>query len=256
MKEWLDKIVTGFKKDKKHSLLILVLVGVLILIIAWPVGSSKDTSEGGSSGASSVSDGGSGQGSTGSGSAGTSGSDGTGSDGSGGASASGQAAADGYGLTSGQTLEQYVAAQEERLRLLLSKIEGAGDVDVMITAHATREKIVEKDVTRNSSNVSETDSNGGSRTTSESAYGETTLYAGGQGGTGSSGIGTSDAGGSSSAGGQSMPYVVKELVPEIEGVVVAAEGADDKYIIDEITQSVSVLFNLPVHKIKVVKMDS
>ena len=238
MKEWLDKIVTGFKKDKKHSLLILVLVGVLILIIAWPVGSSKDAA-GGGSGAGNTVDGGSGQSGSG---GGGSGSGGSGSDG-GAAASGGGAAADGYGLTGGETLEEYVAGQEERLRLLLSKIEGAGTVDVMITAKATREKVVEKDVTRNSSNVSETDSNGGSRTTSESTYGETTRYAGG-----------SDTAGTGQSSG--MPYVVKELVPEIEGVVVAAEGADDKYIIDEITQAVSVLFNLPVHKIKVVKMDS
>lgn len=247
MKEWVEKIIEGFKKDKKHSLLILVLVGVLILIIAWPVGSSKDKDSSNINSASGSAGDGGNRGNSGSSSAGVDGEGSQGADGSYGTGGAGSAAADGYGLTNGQTLEQYVAAQEERLRSLLSKIKGAGDVDVMITARATREKVVEKDVTRNSSNVSETDSSGGSRTTSESAYGETTLYAG----SGSASSGTTA--GSSDSG---MPYVVKELVPEIEGVVVAASGADDEYIIDEITQSVSVLFNLPVHKIKVVKMDS
>lgn len=240
MKEWVEKVIEGFKKDKKHSLLILVLVGVLILIIAWPVGSSKDKDSSHTGGASGSAQNGDGSGTL-------SGSNGDGDNSSAGGYTGANAAADGYGLTGGQTLEQYVAAQEERLRALLSKIKGAGEVDVMITARATREKVVEKDVTRNSSNVSETDSNGGSRTTSESSYGETTLYAGGGSGAGS---------GTAETSGSAMPYVVKELVPEIEGVVVAASGADDKYIIDEITQSVSVLFNLPVHKIKVVKMDS
>lgn len=247
MKEWVEKIIEGFKKDKKHSLLILVLVGVLILIIAWPVGSSKDKDSSNINSASGSAGDGGNRGNSGSSSAGVDGEGSQGADGSYGTGGAGSVAADGYGLTNGQTLEQYVAAQEERLRSLLSKIKGAGDVDVMITARATREKVVEKDVTRNSSNVSETDSSGGSRTTSESAYGETTLYAGGGNASSGTTAGSSDSG---------MPYVVKELVPEIEGVVVAASGADDEYIIDEITQSVSVLFNLPVHKIKVVKMDS
>ncbi len=247
MKEWVEKIIEGFKKDKKHSLLILVLVGVLILIIAWPVGSSKDKDSSNINSASGSAGDDGNRGNSGSSSAGVDGEGSQGADGSYGTGGAGSAAADGYGLTNGQTLEQYVADQEERLRSLLSKIKGAGDVDVMITARATREKVVEKDVTRNSSNVSETDSSGGSRTTSESAYGETTLYAGGGSASSGTTVGSSDSG---------MPYVVKELVPEIEGVVVAASGADDEYIIDEITQSVSVLFNLPVHKIKVVKMDS
>ena len=253
MKEWVEKVIEGFKKDKKHSLLILVLVGVLILIIAWPVGSSKDKDSSHTGGASGSAQNGDSSGSDNSGTGAASGDRSGSSDGSAGGYTGANAAADGYGLTGGETLEQYVAAQEERLRALLSKIKGAGEVDVMITARATREKVVEKDVTRNSSNVSETDSNGGSRTTSESSYGETTLYAGGGSGAGS---GTSGGSGTAETSGSAMPYVVKELVPEIEGVVVAASGADDKYIIDEITQSVSVLFNLPVHKIKVVKMDS
>lgn len=109
----------------------------------------------------------------------------------------------------------------------------------MITARATREKVVEKDVTQSSARVSESDSNGGTRVTDESSYSETSLYTG-----------------STSGQGSGEPYVVKELVPEIEGVVVAAQGAEDEYVIDEITQAVSVLFDLPVHKIKVVKMES
>ena len=50
--------------------------------------------------------------------------------------------------------------------------------------------------------------------------------------------------------------MIKELEPEIEGVVVVTQGGDDLLVVNEITESVSVLFNLPVHKIKVVKMES
>ena len=41
----------------------------------------------------------------------------------------------------------------------------------------------------------------------------------------------------------------------MEGIVVVAQGAGHDFVVDEITQAVNVLFDIPVHKIKVVKMD-
>ena len=224
MSKWMEKFVENFKKDKKRSLLILILTGVLILVIAWPVSD-------GSSGAGDSSGGNNGSLGQDSVSSGSSGSENGGSD--------TVSVLNGGSPGSDQTLEEYVALLEERLTELLSNISGAGKVQVMITARATREKVVEKDVTQSSARVSESDSNGGTRVTDESSYSETSLYTG-----------------STSGQGSGEPYVVKELVPEIEGVVVAAQGAEDEYVIDEITQAVSVLFDLPVHKIKVVKMES
>lgn len=218
MREWIQKFIDGVKKDKKRSLLILVLVGVLILVIAWPV------SDGGDALTENAGNGGTG-GETGALSE-------SGNNGS-------VALSNGGMPDSSQSLEEYITLLEERLTGILSNISGAGKVQVMITARATREKVVEKDVTQSASQVSESDSSGGTRVTEESSYSETSLYTGAASG--------QDSG---------TPYVVKELVPEIEGVVVAAQGAGDEYVIDEITQAVSVLFDLPVHKIKVVKMES
>ena len=90
-------------------------------------------------------------------------------------------------------------------------------MQVMITASATKEKVVEKDVTQSVSTISESDSGGGTRVTDESSYSETSLYDG-------------------SSGQSSEPYVIKELAPQIEGVVVAASGAGDEFVVDEITQ--------------------
>ena len=218
LSEWIQKFIDGVKKDKKRSLLILVLVGVLILVIAWPV------SDGGDALTENAGNGGTG-GETGALSE-------SGNNGS-------VALSNGGMPDSSQSLEEYITLLEERLTGILSNISGAGKVQVMITARATREKVVEKDVTQSASQVSESDSSGGTRVAEESSYSETSLYTGAASG--------QDSG---------TPYVVKELVPEIEGVVVAAQGAGDEYVIDEITQAVSVLFDLPVHKIKVVKMES
>lgn len=50
--------------------------------------------------------------------------------------------------------------------------------------------------------------------------------------------------------------MVKKIEPEIEGVLVAAQGGGDETVVNEITYAVQVLFDVPVHKIKVVKMSS
>ena len=54
-------------------------------------------------------------------------------------------------------------------------------------------------------------------------------------------------------GGQT-PYVKKELVPTVEGVVVLCEGGDQPVVVQEITEAVEALFSVESHKIKVVKM--
>lgn len=137
----------------------------------------------------------------------------------------------------GTSLENYVAAQERRLKNIVEKIEGAGKVQVMITAKASKELVVEKDKNVTSQDIDETDSSGGARKTKEYTSNEASVT-----GTGSSG--------------QQNPYVIKELEPQIEGVVVVASGADNIEVVDAITNTVSVLYNVPLHKIKVVKMNS
>ena len=45
-------------------------------------------------------------------------------------------------------------------------------------------------------------------------------------------------------------------MPYRDGVLVAAQGGGDETVVNEITYAVQVLFDVPVHKIKVVKMSS
>ena len=102
---------------------------------------------------------------------------------------------------------------------------------MMITAKASEEVVVGKDITSGRSVVEETDSSGGSRKTDEENRSESSLSTG-----------------------SGEPYVVKTLEPEIEGVAVAAQGAGNPEVVREIMNTVSVLYDVPVHKIKVVKM--
>lgn len=50
--------------------------------------------------------------------------------------------------------------------------------------------------------------------------------------------------------------MVKQIEPEIEGCAGGSTGGGDETVVNEITYAVQVLFDVPVHKIKVVKMSS
>ena len=113
---------------------------------------------------------------------------------------------------------------------------GVGDVTVMITLKSSAEKVVEKDVAVTNEAVSESDSQGGARTTHNSTHGETTVYNDGSS--------------------QSQPYVSKELSPQIEGVVVIAEGGADSVVKQNITEAVQALFGIDTHKIRIMKKSS
>ncbi|MDE6714753.1 MAG: stage III sporulation protein AG, partial [Lachnospiraceae bacterium] len=56
--------------------------------------------------------------------------------------------------------------------------------------------------------------------------------------------------------GRENPYCQKIITPRVEGVVVVAEGGDDPGRIIEITDVIQSLFDVPVHKIRVVRMKS
>lgn len=191
-------------KLNKESALIVVLAGILCLVVVWPISgksSGTDSSNGTLRGSSSS------------------------------VSSSGRISED----TAQAALELYVENQEQRLKDILEQIDGVGKSEVMIRAKASKEYVVEKDISTGSSTVSETDAQGGSRQSSDITKDESSLY-------------TKDS------NGNDVPWVIKEMEPEIEGVLVAAEGGGNEAVAGEITQAVQVLFNIPVHKIKVVKM--
>ena len=56
------------------------------------------------------------------------------------------------------------------------------------------------------------------------------------------------------AQGKESPYVKKTLAPQIEGVLVLAQGGDNAVVSANITEAVMALFGIEAHKIKVMKM--
>lgn len=138
--------------------------------------------------------------------------------------------------TTGTTEQKYVEYLEENMEEVLSQMEGVGRVEVMITVSDMGESVVEKDRNTVQSVTTETDSAGGDRSVSETSVEETTIY-----------IESDD---------ETYPYIQKEKMPTIEGVVVVAEGGGSSSVVSNISESVKALLPVEAHRIKVVKMCS
>jgi len=123
---------------------------------------------------------------------------------------------------------------ETRLRTLLSQIQGAGRVDVMITYSAVGENIPAYDTSKKSSKTDEKDSGGGTRNIIEEDNQNTVVY-------------------EDSPTGGKTPVILKKLGPEIKGVLVVAEGADSVIVRERIMNAVKVVLDIPAHRVEVVQ---
>ena len=146
-------------KFTRDNFLIVILVGVLLLVIAWPVEEkNKSQSNQWDSKNAMIGLQSDGEESTG--------------------SKVGNMEAD-------SSLASYAARTERSLEELLSTMEGVGKVRVMVTLRDAGEAVVEKDVSKTRNGATEVDSAGGSRNTTSITDSEETLYQNGQGSGGS-----------------------------------------------------------------------
>lgn len=215
--------------DKKEKCIILVLAGILLLIVCLPVktketktentaaqntGADTDGIVNNSSYFKSMSQTGAGR-----------------------AEQSSRAqAAEGGAIESIETAtDAYARMLERELEELLTCMEGAGRVRVMITLRSTSESIIEKDRPANRSAITENDGQGGSRSTNDMDSEETTVFV-------------------KDSEGRELPYVRKTLSPVVEGVAVLAEGGDAEEVRKNISETIQALFGIDVNKIKIAKM--
>ncbi len=119
----------------------------------------------------------------------------------------------------------YVKKQEKRLVNALKHVEGVGKVKVMITVNSSKEAVVNKD------SPYEQSSSEKEKTVKEDE--QTVLV----------------------KDGKKVPYVIKEVEPVVEGVVVVAQGGGNDIIKNQIVEAVSVLFHISSYKVKVLKME-
>ena len=132
------------------------------------------------------------------------------------------------------TMEASKDEIERKLEDILEKIDGAGDVKVMITYQDSGTQVVEKDKNTSENSLEESDSTGGVRSTKEQQLQESTVYE------------EADAG--------NTPFVSKELLPKVEGILILASGGDNQKVKQNISEAVLALFQVEAHRIKIVKM--
>ena len=132
------------------------------------------------------------------------------------------------------TMEASKDEIERKLEDILEKIDGAGDVKVMITYQDSGTQVVEKDKNTSENSLEESDSTGGVRSTKEQQLQESTVYE------------DADAG--------NTPFVSKELLPKVEGILIVASGGDNQKVKQNISEAVLALFQVEAHRIKIVKM--
>lgn len=213
------KSAFDFTKLKKENFVVIFLVGILLFVIAWPAENQKNGNQTKESG---ILD---------------SNSDIMELAKAGGGETEDIASAKETDLMEGGELQSYTAFLEKTLEELLSSMEGAGQVKVMITLKSSGEAVVEKDMVTDRNSSTEVDSAGGSRNASSLSETGETVY-------------------TSASGGVSYPYVKQIICPRIEGVVVSAQGGDNQTVNKNITEAIQALFGIEVHKIKVIKMSS
>ena len=137
--------------------------------------------------------------------------------------------------TSSITTTEYEEHLEQKIESLLVKVQGVGKVKVMVTLKASSEKVLVSEDTYSEKTITATDSAGGNSNSVEKATTQAYLY-------------------SENGSGGSQPYVSQEIQPEVEGVMVIAEGGSDITVITNITNAIAALLGVPVHKIQVLKM--
>ncbi|NLO99184.1 MAG: hypothetical protein GX386_02695 [Clostridiaceae bacterium] len=118
-----------------------------------------------------------------------------------------------------------VADIERRLAELLSKVEGAGQVSVMVYADTGSEQVPAYNNIQDTRNDERAD--GKSLEISETRQ--------------------------LALAGTDEPVILKVIIPQIKGVVVVAEGADDILIKAQLNNAVCTLLGIPEHRVQILK---
>ncbi|NLD50018.1 MAG: stage III sporulation protein AG [Clostridiaceae bacterium] len=139
---------------------------------------------------------------------------------------------------SGAAMVQGKVASDEKtdietdLEEVLSQINGAGKVTVMVTYFSGKELVPYYDTKRSDNQTDEKDSTGGTRKQTQGSFESILAY-------------------EEVNNGVKKPIIVKEMYPQVKGVVVIADGATDMVVKENLMNAVKVLLDVPLHRIQI-----
>jgi stage III sporulation protein AG len=130
--------------------------------------------------------------------------------------------------------KSYEEKQKIDLKNILKKMNGVGDVEVMMSFDNGEKKVPAYDTSAQKSTTEETDTEGGKRVNNQNTDSSKIVMT------------TSD--------GNNEPFILTTYKPKINGVIILAEGAENSKTKYEIEQAVSKLYNLSLDKVNVYSM--
>lgn len=125
---------------------------------------------------------------------------------------------------------------EKSIKQILSKINGVGKVEVLITYSESSQVVAMYNEKNNESQTKEEDKSGGTRTIQENTTDKEIVY--------------------KEENGKKVPVTEKVVMPKMEGALIIAEGANNAEVKTNIIQAVEALTGLATHKIQVLEMKS
>ncbi|WP_442601221.1 stage III sporulation protein AG [Paenibacillus sp. KN14-4R] len=135
---------------------------------------------------------------------------------------------------SGKEISKFGDLEEvsaKRLKEILQKIVGVGDVEVHVEIESTEEIVVDKNYQDSQENTNERDAGGANRNISQvTRKGEVVLY---------------------QVEGNQHPLVLKSIKPKVRGVIIVARGAEDLTVKRMILEAVERGLDVPAHRISV-----
>lgn len=136
--------------------------------------------------------------------------------------------------TVAETGQSNTSSLEDRLKSILSKIDGVGKVDVLISYSESSQIVPMFNENIKETSTEEQDESGGKRVITENDVQKDVIY--------------------QEDNGQKTPITQKTIMPKIEGTIITAEGASDINVKENIIQAVSAATGLASHKIQVFEM--
>lgn len=139
-----------------------------------------------------------------------------------------------YNIENNTNEENETTNLEQKLELILSKIQGVGNVKVFINYSETNEVVAMYNENSKINNTEEVDKTGGTRKIEQKDTQKDIIY--------------------KEQNGEKIPVTQKVIQPKLEGAIITAQGAGDATAKSNIIQAVEAATGLATHKIQVFEM--
>ncbi len=128
-------------------------------------------------------------------------------------------------------IKSYEEKQKEELTDILTKIDGVGEVSVMISFESGQVQVPAFNSTTQISETKESDTQGGTRDINQQNDGNTIVM--------------------STNNNSNEPFIIKTYNPPVVGVVIVAEGAESNKVKYDIQMAICALYDLTFDKVNV-----